>query len=286
MERELWPRIYQELRASARGTAQKYVHFHPWVIGAVLLWAALHDRPVDWACNPRNWSTTRLRPPRLPSPATMSRRTKRTVFAVFLNRVAVRLKGTGPPAWELVVDGKPLPVGKCSKDRDARAGPHGRGYKLHTLWGDDPLPEQWEVTAAREYEGAVAERLFAGLSGKGYILADGSYEASRLYDAADPTGYQLLARPVKQDTGRGHVYQSPHRAAALRLFADGLGWGLYRWRSSIERKFGNAGSFGGGLAPLPNWVRRLDRVTRWVWCKLIINAARILNRQQRLQQMQ
>jgi hypothetical protein len=286
MERELWPRIYAELRAAAAGTKQKYVHFHPWVIVAVLLWAALHDRPVDWACDARNWSTTRLRPRKLPSRSTMSRRTKRTVFELFLNRVANRLKGDGPPAWQLVIDGKPLPVGKCSKDPDAKPNRQGRGYKLHALWGDKPLPEQWEVTAAREYEGAVAERLFVGLSGKGYLLADGSYEASRLYDAADPTGYQLLARPVRQDTGRGHVYQSPHRAAALRLFADGLGWHLYQWRSSIERKFGNMGSFGGGLAPLPNWVRRLARVVQWVWCKLVINAARILNHRQHQQQMQ
>jgi hypothetical protein len=281
MERELWPRLYKELRAAAGGTTQKYVHFHPWVIVAVLLWAALHDRSVEWACDARNWSTTRLRPRKLPSRSTMSRRIKRTVFEVFLNRVADRLKGSGPPAWELVVDGKPLPVGKCSKDPDARPGPHGRGYKLHALWGDKPLPERWEVTAAREYEGAVAERLLVGLSGKGYLLADGSYEASRLYDAVDATGYQLLARPVRQDTGRGHVYQSPHRAAALRLFADGLGWSLYLWRSSIERKFGNMGSFGSGLGPLPNWVRRLVRVTQWVWCKLVINAARILNRRHR-----
>jgi hypothetical protein len=45
-----------------------------WVLVAVLLWAALHDRPVSWACQPRHWSTTTLRPPRLPSAATMSRR--------------------------------------------------------------------------------------------------------------------------------------------------------------------------------------------------------------------
>ena len=45
---------------------------------------------------------------------------------------------------------------------------------------------------------------------------------------------------------------------------------------------GNAGSFGGGLGPLPNWVRRLDRVTKWVWCKLLINAARIIHRRQNL----
>lgn len=287
MERELWPRIYHTLREVARATHQKDVTYHPWVIAAVLLWAALHDRSVAWACDPRNWSTTRLRPDELPSRSTMSRRPKRVVFAVFLNRVAERLKGAGEPAWTLVVDGKPLPVGWCSKDPDARGGALGRGYKLHAIWGDGPLPEAWEVTAMREYEGAVAERLLGRVRGrKGVLLGDGNYEASRLYDAADESGYLLLARPDPQDNGRGHRYQSEHRRLALRWFRDGLGWSLYRWRSSIERKFGNTGSFGGGLGPLPNWVRRLGRVTRWVWCKLVINAARILNRQQRLQPLQ
>jgi hypothetical protein len=92
--------------------------------------------------------------------------------------------------------------------------------------------------------------------------------------------------PTEADTGGGHGYQSPHRRLALSWFADGLGWDLYRWRSSIERSFGNAGSFGGGLGPLPDWVRRLDRVAKWVWCKLVINAARIIYRRQQAAPMQ
>jgi hypothetical protein len=286
MGRELWPRIYHELRQAARGTAQKYAHYHPWVIAAVLVWAALHDRPVAWACDPRNWSTTRRRPAALPSAATVSRRAKRTVFGVFLNRVARRLRGGGPPAWELVVDGKPLPVGRCSKDPDAKSGRHGRGYKLHAVWGAGPLPEAWEVTAARDYEGAVAQRLLTQVRGAGCLLADGNYEASDLYAAAAASGYQLLAPPDDRDTGAGHRYQSPHRLVALAWFADGLGWDLLRERGSIERAFGNAGSFGGGLGPLPNWVRRHGRVARWVWCKRVINAARILRNRERLEQMQ
>jgi hypothetical protein len=286
MERELWPLVYRALRAAARGTAQKYTHFHPWVIAAVLLWAALHDRPVAGACDPANWRTTRLRPAELPSAATVSRRAARTMFGVFLNRVAARLAGGGPPAWELVVDGKPLPVGRCSKDRDARAGPLGKGYKVHAIWGAKCLPEAWAVTAMRDYEGAVAEGLLARVRGKGVLLADGNYEASRLYDAAAAAGYQLLARPDPRDTGTGHRYQSPHRRVALEWFADGLGWSLYRGRGGIERAFGNAGSFAGGLGPLPNWVRRSGRVERWVWCKLVVNAARITRNRQRMEQMQ
>jgi hypothetical protein len=282
MERELWRVVYHRLKRVARGFDQRYVQLQAWRVAAALLWAALHDRPVSWACDKRNWATTRLKPGRLRSPATVSRRSRKTSFHLFLNAVAAHLRGPGPPAWLLAVDGQPLPVGRCSKDRDARASSFGKGYKLHAIRGTRCVPEAWEVTAAREYEGAVAERLLTQVRGCGVLLGDGNYEASRLYDAAAASGYQLLARPDGRDTGRGHRYQSPHRASALNWFADGLGWRLYKERATIERMFGNAGSFGGGLGPLPHWVRRLGRVARWVWCKLAINAARIIRKRERL----
>jgi hypothetical protein len=287
MERELWPRLYHELQEAAKQTHQKNVHYHPWVIAAVLLWAALHDRPVNWACDELNWSTTTLRPPKIPSPATLSRRAKKVALAVFFNQLFRRLKQKDPAALEkeLIIDGKPLPVGHCSKDPDASAGGLGKGYKLHAIWGHGCLPEAWEVTSMREYEGAVAVRLFRQIAGTGIMLADGNYESSHLYDEAAAVNYQLLAHPDKRDTGEGHRYQSPSRLKALAWFAEGLGWKLYRGRTDIERVFGNAGSFAGGLGPLPNWVRRHGRVQRWVGCKLIINAHRILRKQEHLLKM-
>src|SRR3982751_2096690 len=98
MERELWPIVYRELRAAARGAAERGVHYHPWVIAAVLLWAALHDRPVSSACDPANWRPTRLRPAGLPAAAALSRGHRPPAFAAFLDRVADRLRGAGPPA--------------------------------------------------------------------------------------------------------------------------------------------------------------------------------------------
>lgn len=279
MERELWKVVYTKLKAVARRFHQRYVPLQPWRIAAVLLWAALHDRPVSWACDTRNWATTRRKPGRLPSEATMSRRARKTSFALFLNARTDELKGPGAPAWELVIDGKPLPVGKCSKDPDARPNQHGRGYKRHAIWGSKCMPDAWEVTAARENEGAVAVRLLTPVRGKGFVYADGSYEDNRVYDAAGSSGYLVLANPGTQATGGGHGYQSEYRRLALSFFETDLGWDLYRHRASIERRFGHMGSFGGGLQPLPNWVRRLGRVTRWVWCKLVINAARIIHKQ-------
>src|SRR5262245_34759602 len=280
MERELWPVLYHELQAAARDVRQKYVHHQPWAVAAVLLWAARHDRPVSWACDRRHWSTTRLRPDPLPSQPTVSRRARTTAFGLFLNWLTERLRGGGLPGLALTVDGKPLLVGGCSQDPDApfgRAAGHvGRGYKLHAVWGMRPLPEAWEVAPLNEHEAAVAGRLFGQLGGGGYVLADGNYDAGWLFDRAAERGYQLLAAQRKPNPGCGHRPQSPHRLRCIALLAGPSPFGreLLAGRGRIERAFGNATAFAGGLGPLPAWVRRRWRVERWVWAKLAINAAR------------
>jgi hypothetical protein len=283
MERELWPLLYQALRDAAAAFRQKYVHYQPWTVAAVLLWAALHDRPVSWACNPQHWTTTRLRPVRLPSQSTLSRRLRRVAFGLFLNWLTEYFRGAGLPGLALSLDGKPLLVGGNSHDPDARygraAGHLGKGYKLHTVWGMRPLPEVWEVTALHEHEVNVAERLVRRLSGGGYLVTDGNYDANRLFDAAAARGYQLVAAQRDQNPGTGHHYQSPARLRCIDLLRRPFGRGLLARRVTIEQAFGNATSFGGGLAPLPAWVRRSWRVDYWVWAKLLINATRILRKQ-------
>jgi hypothetical protein len=251
-------------------------------VAAVLRWAALHDRPVSWACDPAHWGGTRLRPARLPSQPTVSRRLRRVAFDCFLNRLTDR-RGAGLPALALTVDGKPLLVGGCSKDPDATfgraAGHTGRGYKLHTIWGGRPLPEAREVTRLNECEAKAAERLVGQLTGGGDVLADGNYDASALFDAAGARGYQLVAAQHDHNPGTGHHDQSPYRLWCIALLRGEFGRGLFALRGQIERSFGNATAFGGGLGPLPAWIRRGHRVRLWVWANLAINAARIQRNQ-------
>ena len=280
MERELWPKLYLYVCVTAREVKQKYVQIQPWVIIATLLWAALHDRPVSWACNPKNWSTTHLKPMHIPSQATMSRRVDKVSTGVFWKRLEQHLRQSEPALISLL-DGKPLPIGGNSKDPDARygrsAGGFAKGYKLHTVWSNSNLPDAWEVTPMNVCEKTVADRLFGQLQGGGYLLADGNYDASYLYDDAFERGYQLVAQPRKaKNPGSGGHYQSPHRLRSIELLDHAFGKQLYRARPQIERDFGNATAFGGGLAPLPAWVRGLNRVRTWVWEKLLINGVRIL----------
>lgn len=291
MERELWPILYHELRETANDFRQKYVQIPAWVLVAVSLWAALHDRPIAWACDARNWSTTALRPSKLPSPSTMSRRAYSVGVGLLRRALEDRLRRRCPdPALIARLDGKPLPVGGYSKDPDASyaygAGMMAKGYKLHAVWSNRALPEEWEVTSLKAGEATVAGAMIPRLErhgGGGYLLADKNYDSSRLFDEAWRVGYQMVVAIGRPNAGTGHHYQSPQRLRCIDLMRRDCGKSdfgptLYGMRTGIERAFGNATAFGGGLGPLPAWVRRLHRVRTWVWDKLLINAVRILKK--------
>jgi hypothetical protein len=280
MERELWPSLYHTLQEVGVDFYQKYAQHSPRAIVAVLLWAALHDRPLCWACDPGNWGTTPLRPPRLPSPATLSRRLRGLAVGLLLRALEQRLRDSGRQALVSYLDGKPLPVGSRSEDPDARPkGPTGPGYKLHAVWTTQPVPAAWEVTAAGVGEAPVGQRLVARAGGAGYLLADGNYDSGPLADDAARASYQLLAPGWRPNSGKGHRPQSPHRLRSIALMGTEFGRQVYALRGQVERCFGNAVSFGGGLAPLPAWVRRQHRVHCWVAAKLLINGMRIVRKQ-------
>ena len=73
-------------------------------------------------------------------------------------------------------------------------------------------------------------------------------------------GYQLVAAQRDNNPGSGHHYQSPYRLRCIALlrapFGAAFGRALLAQRGAIERAFGNATAFAGGLGPLPAWVRR------------------------------
>jgi hypothetical protein len=282
MERELWPLLYRTVREVARNFSQKYVQIPGWILVVTMLWAAIHDRPVTWACAAANWKTTRLRPSRLPSQPTMSRRIDKVGIGLLWRAVEERLReqSADQPGLIAFLDGKPLTVGGASKDPDARygraAGTMAKGYKLHAIWSKRAMPETWELTPMNAGESTVAARLIPQLNYAGYLLGDGNYDSNALFDLAWQHGYQLVTPLPKGKPGCGHCYQSPHRWRSIHLMNANFGRQLYRQRITIEDNFGNATSFGGGLSPLPAWIRGHDRVRTWVWAKLLINAARII----------
>lgn len=279
MERELWPALYQVVRKVGRQVLQNKVSYQPWVVATVLLWAALHDRPRCWACDVRNWSTTSHKPLRLPSPSVLSRRGDSLVLNEFWRVLGEALRGTPFRGLLMIVDGKPLFVGGCSKDPDAKcgfgAGHCGVGYKIHAIWSNHRLPEAWDVTPMNCQESVVAARLLSQVSEGGYLLGDGNYDTNPLHEAAGRHGCQLVAKDRRPNSGKSRHPQSPGRRRDLEVRHTRFGEELLGHRNRIETIFAHATNFPGGLAPLPNWVRRLDRIRTWIWCKLLINAIRI-----------
>ena len=116
--------------------------------------------------------------------------------------------------------------------------------------------------------------LVADLRPSVLVLADSAYDTNKLYAKVASYNGQLLTAFQKRASGKGHVRQSPARLAALEAWR-GIGGYVYRKRWEIERIFGNQSAFGGGLTPLPAWVRTLPRVTRWIGAKLIIYHVRL-----------
>jgi hypothetical protein len=241
------------------------------------LWAVLHDRPVSWACRRGNWpfhDRTRL----LPSSATMSRRLRSRSVVTMLETLEGLLLRPTPAGSDLCfIDAKPLVIGGNGADRDARfgraAGTMAKGYKLHLLLENTGRTLAWEVHPMSVDERPTAVELLRRLPAprRGMLLADSNYDAGYIYDAAAEQGMQLVTPPrFRNARGHGHRPPNVHRMRGLSI-GKGPSSPLPE-RAAIERRFGNLGNQPGGLGPLPNWVRSLVRVRRWVAAKLMICA--------------
>jgi hypothetical protein len=281
MERELWTALYQLAKACDTVRPWLFVRFRDWEVVVVFLWAVLHDRPVCWACDPINWPK-QLWKRDLPSQSTMSRRLRTTEVQHLLHLMEQRMIPLQRGGWLTMIDGKPLVVGTHSKDADAQWGRAGRGfakgYKLHAIYADGPLPLAWEVAPLNVGEPDVAARLISTLGRGGYVLGDKAFDSNPLHEVCWAVGAQLVAQRKRPGTALGHRRHSPGRLRCIELLEHEFGRALYNCRDDIERQWGWLTNHGGGLAPLPNWVRRAPRVRIWVQAKLIIHAVYVHGR--------
>jgi hypothetical protein len=284
MELELWSQTSAAISAVAvNWPAHPRDQYSTALIVRVYHWAALHDRPISWACKAGNW-TAATRPQVLPDQSTMSRRARRADFEQFLTRVGKRLSGRTQSGMVKVVDGKPLELPNHSADPDATwsrgVSRTAVGYKIHAIFSGNPMPEAFAITTLNVCEKQMAARMIKRVGGYGYLLGDAHYDASWLHDDCHRHHHQLLCPRAKPGTGEGHHYVSEHRRRAIAMLetpkaVNGFGQDLYEQRTQIEREFSQMVCFGSGLGPLPTWIRRIWRVRHWVMNKLLINAARI-----------
>jgi len=278
MDSHQWKAVYQAIRSADRtvprqGRRKRYSDVF---IVAMYIWSVGHDRPLCWACDRRNYASC-FRPRQLPSISQFCKRIKTERCDAMLQRVHEELAGIAWMTELSFLDARALRVGSHSKDADAKSGPvsggMAKGYKLHAWATQDGRIPVWSVTSLNASEKTVAGELLRYQWPGGLLLADSNYDAGWLYDRVDAHGGQLIT-PLPANVGGGHRPQSTPRLRAAS-FWSGLGRYVYRDRLAIERFFAHQSAFGGGLAPLPAWVRTLPRVRRWVGAKLIIYHARL-----------
>jgi hypothetical protein len=283
MERELWSWVTAAVAAAAVGHTQRQRAFSDQLILLTLLWAVLHDRPILWATDPRNWPFY-MRVKSRPSPATMSRRLRSPSFLVLLERLRVRLAVTPRPDAPIIIDAKPLPVGGYTTDRQAgngrACGGFAWGYKLYLVVDENARVHAWKVESMNVAEQVVAEELIPAAARSAgadrWLLGDKQYDSNRLHNLADACGLRLLTQRMRTKDTIG-PNQSPGRRRAIELLeAPGTAEGreLFARRDAIERYLGTLCCSGGGLGPLPGFVRGLRRVRLWVGAKLLLHMAR------------
>ena len=252
----------------------------------VYVWAVLHDRPVYWACDVRNWPDAWAMV--LPDDSTMSRRMRSVSVLQLLDRLHQAICGLFALATMVKhVDSFPFPVGSYSHDIDTRRGrctrEMARGYKLHAACVDRVIAV-WTLMPMSVNDQVAAPQLFARLRGVGYITADNGYDANATHLAASSCQHQLLAPPrncnsdrrvrdLKQQRQRNcrqrlqalDMLDSPLRhAGAANLF----GRTVHRQRLEMEQTLGQLRLL--CLGTLPTWVRRPHRVAPWLAVKIIL----------------
>lgn len=208
MERELWRLIRSGLRRVPRWWPRNASYSNREVL-AVLVWAALHNKPICWACRRSSWPIQAWRR-RLPDQSTMSRRLRDACvwddLRLLIDQIQRALGATGT----LVVDGKSLPVSSVSGDPDARrgwgAGVYARGYKLHAIIDRSRRLIDFDVQPLSVAECEVAADMVTRMRPRGgVLLADASYDSNRLYAACEAKGIQLRAPRKKPGTSISRV---------------------------------------------------------------------------------
>lgn len=286
MEYQLWKAIVAVLTELGKARFDPHENFSDHEIVKVFYWSVIHDRPVSWACQRRNWPAP-LRRRRLPSNSTMSRRLRSASVLELLNQLDRCVLAPTETHLYWMMDGKPLPTSNCSKDRQAgygrAVGGKAKGYKLHVLVNPQGEIAGWRIAPMNFDERVMAERLLqaAPEEVQGYVVADTNYDSNPLHAQCEqrPAGRLQLVTPRRYGPNRGHGHrrQTQGRMRSKELLENPMpafGKKLMHDRGQIERLFGQTVSWGGGLTCLPPWARTYRRVRRWVQSKLVLTAVK------------
>lgn len=287
MERQLWNAIVVVLSEIDKGRQPSDLTFRDERIVEVFFWAAIHDRPISWALRREHWPIDLRRKP-LPSDTTMSRRLRTPRVKAMLAAIEQRVlkpKG-GEIFW--MIDGKPLVISGCSKDRQAgygrATGGKAKGYKIHAIVSSLGFIAAWLLAPMNKDERTMAKRLLRRAEIQGYLIADANYDSNPLHQQCQAKGELQMVTPRRYGKGKGlgHRSQSGGRLRSVALLENPqprFGEQLMIDRAEIERRFAHMTNWGGSLTCLPAWARGHRRVHRWVQAKFVLTALKRLNSQ-------
>lgn len=282
MEGQLWLAMLSVLAQVDKRRKRAAEDFGDEDIVKTFYWCVIHDRPVSWALDRKNWPL-HLRRRRLPSNTTMSRRLRTPSVLKLLDALEQRVTKPAQGGLYWMIDGKPLVISGVSKDRQAGYGraarSMARGYKLHAITDTQNALAAWRLAPMNVDERVMAARMLRTVEIKGYVAADANYDSNSLHIICTARENLQLVTPRRYGPGRkvGHRSQSPGRLRSIELLENPkpkFGRKLLHDRGAIERTFGNATNWGGGLTHLPPWARTYRRVRRWVQAKLALTAMR------------
>lgn len=297
MDRELWTLLLPAIQRAAKRVGwhggQRLPLYPNWLIVAIYVWCARHDRPLCWGCQRSSYHGL-FRPRKLPSVSQFTRRIKSDDAQQILQLVHDQFAQRRLPCDAGSIDGKPLLVSPVSKDRQAKrgkiSGGYGKGYKLHAMVNEHRRIVVWSVTGLNEDEKTVAREVLLThlppMTPTSLILADSHYDSAPLHkQIAEPLGLCLLHPLIGQVfvSEGGHQPRTLRRMGATRRELMRL-WKqqpdlmrfVLKLRDQIERVFGVLCCTAGGLGTaLPPWVRTLVRVRRWVGVKIILYNLRL-----------
>jgi hypothetical protein len=307
MDGELFKRLYRAAGEVASKAVGRRCTFSDFEVLLTFVLAAVANQPLSWACRRGNWPLWCWRVG-VPTPSTMSRRTRTKQFKLLLVRLNESLKAELPGSPLKYLDGKrsrirrlpgdPLVVAGHSKDPDARWGKTSggwskasgtgdcprAGYRVHAILSACGAVEVFAVTPLDEGESTVARQvLCAATDLRGaLVVADGNFDSNNLYDTVADAGGRLVAPRRKPGAGLGHgTDQHPDRLRAVEELERTPGGRAEfdRLRLGVEQAFGLMTSL--GLAAPPPWARRLRRVRAWVMGRILVYHAHLLLQDQR-----
>lgn len=106
-----------------------------------------------------------------------------------------------------MVDGKPLVIGGCSKDRQAgygrAASSKAKGDKLHAVVGARGQVIHWRIAPMNTDERVMAGRMLQTTTIRGYVVGDGNYDSNKRHAICDRDGNLQFVAPRRDGSPAG-----------------------------------------------------------------------------------